>query len=138
MSVPVKRRVQRIASTFNAKARRLHVSGVVSWEMLASLPPRCVYCGTELRLDDGTWDHVIPFDQGGTNWLTNINRCCTTCQRSKFTKTPGQYKEHTERLVRCKRPGCPNTYQPRWAEWEAGRARYCSHRCAGMAKGQAW
>lgn len=147
MSVPVKRRIQRIASTFNAKARRLHVPGVVSWEMLANvgrvdrtgpIVALCAYCEIELRLEDGTWDHVLPFDRGGTNYLHNIVRCCTACQRSKFTKTPDEYAEHMDRLVTCKRPGCGNQYRPRWAEWEAGRARYCSHQCAGMAKGQGW
>ena len=34
----VKRRLQRIASTFNAKARRLHVPGVIGWQMLAAMP----------------------------------------------------------------------------------------------------
>jgi len=139
--VPVtdnKRRLQRVASTFNAKARRLHVQGVVSWQMLASAGDSCRYCGLELRLEDGSWDHYIPWDRGGTNQITNIVRCCTGCQRSKFTKTEAEYAEHVVRLVTCKRPGCGNTYQPRWAEWQAGRARYCSHQCAGMAKGQGW
>lgn len=133
-----KRRLQRIASTFNAKARRLHVPGVVNWQMLAAMPGVCVYCDTELRLDDGTWDHATAFDRGGTNEITNIVRCCHRCQRIKFNKTPGEYAEHAVRLVVCKRPGCGNTYQPRWAEWQNGRARYCSHQCAGMARGQSW
>jgi hypothetical protein len=136
VSVPVKRRLQRIASTFNAKARRLHVPGVVSWEMLASVGDSCAYCGAILRLEDGTWDHIVPFDRGGTNHLTNIARCCTTCQRRKFNKTPGEYAAHRELTITCARPGCGNTYQPRWAEWQNGRARYCSHACAGWAKGR--
>lgn len=134
----IKRRLQRIASTFNAKARRLHVPGVVSWQMLASMPGVCAYCGIELRLEDGTWDHATAFNRGGTNEITNIVRCCMQCQRTKFDKTPVEYAEHSVRIVTCKRPGCGNTYQPRWAEWQNGRARYCSHRCAGMAKGQSW
>jgi len=136
--VSTKRRLQRISSTFNAKARRLHVPGVVSWQMLASLGDICRYCDTELRLEDGSWDHYIPFDKGGTNELTNIVRCCTTCQRTKFTKTEDEHFEHGRRIVTCKRPGCGRQYQPRWAEWQNGRARYCSHQCAGSAKGQGW
>jgi len=136
--VPVKRRLQRVASTFNAKARRLHVPGVVSWQMLATAGDTCRYCGTELRLEDGTWDHYLAFDRGGTNEITNIVRCCTTCQRTKFTKTEAEHVEHERRIVTCKRPGCGNQYQPRWAEWQNGRARYCSHQCAGSAKGQDW
>lgn len=142
-----KRRLQRIASTFNAKARRLHVPGVVSWEMLANVGrldrdgpiiAECHYCGTELRLEDGTWDHVVAFDRGGTNYLTNIVRCCTSCQRRKFTKTPEEYAAHQELTVLCARPGCGNTFKPRWAEYINGRARFCSHRCAGAARGQGW
>ena len=134
----IKRRIQRIASTFNAKARRLHVPGVVNWQMLATLGNKCRYCGFEMTLEDGSWDHYMPWDKGGTNHITNIVRCCLTCQREKFTKSEDEYAEHRSRLVTCKRPGCMNTYQPRWAEWQAGRARYCSHQCAGMARGQDW
>lgn len=132
----IKRRLQRIAATFNSKARRLHVPGVISWEMLASMKGSCAYCGIELRLEDGTWDHVVPFDRGGSNEITNIVRCCTSCQRRKFNKTPSEYAEHQVLTVTCARPGCGNTYQPRWAEWKNGRARYCSHACAGSAKGK--
>jgi len=136
--VSIKRRLQRIASTHNAKARKLHVPGVLSWQMLAAAGDYCRYCGTELRLEEGSWDHFLAFDRGGTNEISNIVRCCTACQRRKFTKTEAEYAEHRDRLVTCKRPGCGVQYKPRWAEWEAGRARYCSHVCAGMAKGQGW
>jgi len=131
----IKRRLQRIASTFNAKARRLHVPGIVSWQMLAAMPGTCHYCGLELSLDQGTWDHVAAFDKGGTNEITNIVRCCTDCQRRKHTKTPEEFAEHQVLWATCKRPGCGRQYQPRWAEWINGRARYCSRRCSGSARG---
>jgi hypothetical protein len=129
----IKRRLQRIAATFNAKARRLHAPGVVAWQSLVLLGDTCHYCGVELRLEDGTWDHVVAFDRGGHNYVTNIVRCCTTCQRTKFTKTPEEFGQHQALRVTCALPGCMNEFQPRWAEWKAGRARYCSHRCAGAA-----
>ncbi len=131
--IPV-RRLQRIASGFNAKARRYHVPGIVSWGMLASFPQRCEYCGTGLDLNQGTWDHQIAFDKGGTNEISNIVRCCTDCQRRKFTKTPAEFAEHRDQWVQCSRPGCPNQYKPRWAEYQRGRARYCSHQCAGAMR----
>ena len=62
--VTVQRRLQRIASGFNAKARKWRVPGVVTAEMLAMKGSRCAYCPTELSLWDGTWDHVVPFDKG--------------------------------------------------------------------------
>jgi hypothetical protein len=134
----MKRRIQRIASSFNAKARKNHAPGVVTWEMLASLPAYCRYCGIGLDLEHGTWDHYVAFDRGGDNWITNIVRCCTTCQRTKFTKTEAEFAEHKGMLVTCKRPGCGNQYKPRWAEWQRGMARYCSLRCAGSARGKDW
>jgi len=133
-----KRRVQRIASSFNAKARKRHVQGVVTWEMLAALPPECRYCGIGLGLEHGTWDHYVAWDNGGDNWITNIVRCCTTCQRTKFTKTEEEFRAHQKLIVTCARPGCGATYQPRWAEYQRGMARYCSHTCAGMARGKDW
>lgn len=102
--------------------------------MLAAMPGECSYCNTELTLETGTWDHVIAFDKGGTNLISNIRRCCTNCQRRKFTKTPAEYDEHRAMVVNCALPGCPNTYTPRWAEWQRGKARYCSLKCAGASR----
>lgn len=133
-----KRRLQRIATTFNAKARKQHVPGVISWEMLAALGTRCAYCGIEIDLDHGSWDHVVPFSKGGVNTLVNLVRCCTTCQRAKFTKTPLEHAQAQSLVVQCARPGCGQTFKPRWAEHQRGMARFCSHRCAGMAKGKGW
>jgi 5-methylcytosine-specific restriction endonuclease McrA len=129
-----KRRLQRIASTFNARARKLRAPGVVSWQMLLSLGSECAYDGTLMSINDGSYDHVIPFENGGTNHITNIVRCCMTCQRTKYTKTPIEFAQHRALEVTCARPGCGNTYQPRWAEYTNGRARYCSHACAGWAR----
>lgn len=121
-----RRRCQRTAASYNAKARRLGRPGVITGEMLAALPGQCAYCGVELGIMDGTWDHVIPFDRGGTNVIENIVRCCTSCQRRKFTKTPAEYEEHQQLYVTCALPGCEKQYRPRYAEWQNGRARYCS------------
>lgn len=129
-----KRRLQRIAATFNARARRHRVPGVVSWQMLLNLGDTCYYLGERVAIDEGSYDHIVPFAEGGTNYITNIVRCCMNCQRRKFTKSPDEYAAHRALTVTCARPGCGNTYQPRWGEWINGRARYCSHSCAGWAR----
>ena len=133
-----KRRLGRIASGFNSRARKHHSLGVVSWETLILVDRRygglCVYCGTELPLSGGTWDHQIALSEGGRNDVRNIVRCCVDCQRRKFTKTPEQYAQHQELTVTCPIDGV--VFHPRWAEWLNGRARYCSHRCAGAARWQ--
>ncbi len=132
--VSVKRRLQRIAAGFNAKARKYRVPGVVTAEMLAAMPGRCAYCPTELALSDGSWDHVVPFDRGGNNHLTNIVRCCMDCQRRKFTKTPEEFAEHSAMEVQCALPGCTNRWQPRYAERKRGMARYCSRSHAAKSR----
>lgn len=134
----LRRRLERIAGSFNARARQYHARGVVSASMLTALGDDCHYCGIGLTLDHGTWDHVVPFDRGGSNEITNIVRCCVTCQRTKFNKTETEFAEHQDMVVTCARPGCGNTWKPRWAERKRGMARFCSHQCAGMAKGQGW
>ena len=120
------RRLQRISAGFNRKARQYHVRGVITPPMLIAKGNDCAYCPTTMSLRDGTWDHVIPFDKGGTNEPDNIVRCCTACQRKKFTKTPEQYAEHQAMVVTCALPGCDRTWQPRYAEAKRGMARYCS------------
>lgn len=131
------RRLVRLAAAYNAKARRLGVRGVVTAENLWIIELTglaCAYCGVWLEHGQGTFDHVVPMKDGGRNDLSNIVRCCLTCNREKFTKTPAQLAEHRSRVVTCARPGCGKQYRPRWAEWEAGRARVCSRSCAAKMR----
>jgi hypothetical protein len=97
---------------------------------------QCAYCDVGLEESQGTFDHVVPLDRGGRNNSFNIVRCCVRCNRRKFTKTVEQLAVHEMRLVTCARPGCGNQYQPRWAEYEAGRARLCSRRCSALLRWQ--
>lgn len=130
------RRLGRIASGFNSRARRNRSIGVVSWQQLylvhLRFAGRCHYCGINVAIEGGTWDHQQALSEGGRNDISNIVRCCNTCQRKKFDKTPEEYAEHLNLKVTCPIDG--TVFQPRWAEWLAGRARYCSHRCAGAAR----
>ena len=136
--VTLERRLGRIAAGFNARARKLHSLGVVDWSTLAQVHVKaggkCHYCPTVMELEHGTWDHAISLSEGGRNDITNLVRCCTNCQRRKFTKTPAEYDAHRALTVTCPIDG--TVFKPRWAEYLAGRARYCSHRCAGAAAHQ--
>lgn len=140
MTPELRRRLQRICTTFNARARKLHAPGVVDIRVLVAVAAsgQCHYCDIEVGLEHGSWDHMIPLSEGGANTITNIVRCCTTCQRSKFTKTPAQHQANRELMVKCARPTCHTEFKPRWAERQRGMARFCSHQCAGAARGQGW
>jgi len=129
------RRLVRLSGAMNSKAARLGVMGrvtVTGLMWVEEMYRECNYCGISLEAGQGTFDHVVPYDRGGHNVVFNLVRCCIGCNRRKFTKTPQQLRIHDQRSVTCARPGCGNTYQPRWAEWEAGRARLCSRRCSAL------
>lgn len=129
-----RRRLQRISAAFNSRARQRGVRGVVTAEMLATMPPRCAYCSIGLSLADGTFDHVIPFDRGGDNTLNNIVRCCIDCNRRKFTKSMAEFATHESLLVTCALPGCDRQWQPRYAEHLRGMAKYCSRSHAAKSR----
>ncbi len=133
------RRLVRLAAAYNKKARAYGAHGVIRAQDLSiieQMEPECHYCDIGLEVGQGTFDHVKPLSEGGKNQAFNIVRCCTGCNRRKFTKSPSQFAEHNDRLVTCARPGCGRQYQPRWAEWEAGRARLCSRSCSAKMRWQ--
>ena len=119
---PVIRRLSRIASGFNTKGRRLGRRGTVTWKHLYELGDYCFYCDIGMDKMDGSYD----FDQGGSNDPSNIVRCCVSCQRRKFTKTPEEYAEHRLMRVTCALDGCDKVFTPRYAEAKRGMAKYCS------------
>lgn len=50
---------------------------------------KCVYCGSGENI---TIDHRIPFHEGGKNIPSNIVPACMSCNASKSTLTPWQFK----------------------------------------------
>ena len=146
---PVERRFQRIAAYDNAKAARLGSPGRVSTSDLfrvleASKDPetgdyRCAYCGIGVDPMYCSFDHVLPYDRGGTNWPENLAVSCRDCNRDKFTKTPEEFERWRELMrtgVACAE--CGTVFRPPWGEWIQGRGRYCSRRCTGAVGGRAY
>lgn len=134
---PEQRRLVRLASTINTKARRLGAEGEVTASELAEIFLRsraCHYCGVELEVGHYSFDHVLAFERGGTNWPDNIVVSCFTCNRTKFTKTPEEVVFYRDLVVKCE--VCTTEFKPRFAEWMAGRARVCSRSCAAQKRWQ--
>lgn len=48
----------------------------------------CAYC-SDLACE---WDHVIPLSRGGAHQIGNLVPSCRTCNASKSTKTPSEWK----------------------------------------------
>jgi ribosomal protein L24E len=129
---PEERRLNRLAASYNKKGAKYGVPGTVTAVSLARKPKMCHYCGIDIEVGQGTFDHVIPFYNGGTNEYDNIVRSCLTCNRRKFTKSPAEFAQHKDLVVNCS--VCGKQYQPRWGEWINGRARVCSRVCSGKKR----
>ena len=125
------RRLVRLAGSMNTKALRVGVPGRLTVDDLMLLEDTftvCPYCGIGLRPGEGQFDHVVPFSRGGPNTRFNVIVCCRSCNRQKYTKTPNQHVDYVDFVVNCQ--VCDREFHPRFGEWEAGRGRLCSRRCA--------
>jgi len=132
---PEERRLRRVASSYNRDAERLGQRYRVYWPELFTIESSswtCKYCDIGLDVGQGTFDHAIPLDRGGPNISYNLVRCCYKCQREKGTKTPNEFAESRALEVAC--AICGKVFKPRWNEWQAGRGRLCSRRCAALKR----
>lgn len=126
------RRLTRIASSMNTRARQFGSDGILTAQDLAvavvTWDYTCAYCGVLLTSGQHGFDHMIPLALRGPNRGNNVVPVCQSCNRRKFTKTPAELKEYENLRVNCS--VCKKEYRPRWAEWKNGRARTCSLSCA--------
>jgi 5-methylcytosine-specific restriction endonuclease McrA len=65
---------------------------------------RCQYCGNKARIEELTYDHVVPRSRGGETSWTNIVTACHACNYQKGARTPEEARMHLR-----KRP-----VRPRW------------------------
>jgi 5-methylcytosine-specific restriction endonuclease McrA len=52
-------------------------------DLYATQGGKCVYCPSVLPLGDMHRDHIIPLAKGGTNWISNIQLLCPSCNLRK-------------------------------------------------------
>lgn len=52
----------------------------------------CKYCNADLEIVGKHLDHIMPLTRGGSNWPTNLQYLCPTCNVSKGSKFPWEFK----------------------------------------------
>lgn len=89
----------------------------------------CVLCGSPIKYEDATIDHIVPRSRGGTNDLSNLRCLCERCNRLKDNSLDSELKqsitnilaeelyrnpmtELSNQLIRCIVRGTIKNYQP--------------------------
>lgn len=85
----------------NRKARARNAEGHHSAEdvieILMSQNEKCNSCGIDLA-DGYHVDHIMPLILGGTNWPSNLQMLCPTCNTSKGGLHPDDWEEKRRKL----------------------------------------
>lgn len=76
----------------NYRAQRKGAIGshtLSEWESLKrSCSYRCVFCGKAEPLIKLTRDHILPISKGGSNFISNIQPLCGSCNSTKHNRFP--------------------------------------------------
>jgi 5-methylcytosine-specific restriction endonuclease McrA len=82
------------ATWANRRARRKGAEGSHTAEDLkaiyAAQGGKCAVCHASLR-DRKELDHITPLVSGGSNWPSNLQYLCRSCNRSKGAKDPHDF-----------------------------------------------
>ena len=81
--------VVRLRKAFRRHAKPVKFSRV---NIYARDKHRCQYCGKRCKIDQLTYDHVLPRSRGGRTSWENIVSCCYTCNAHKANRTPAEAK----------------------------------------------
>jgi 5-methylcytosine-specific restriction endonuclease McrA len=93
---PEKRRV----INDNRRARKLAAEGRYTPEDVARITKaqkgRCACCKNRHKL---TVDHIVPLSKGGSNWPSNLQMLCGSCNSAKKDKDPIAFQRELGRLL---------------------------------------
>lgn len=82
-----------LVHTANRRARALAADGTFTPDEFAALCESfgnvCLCCGADGPLEP---DHVVPLSLGGTNWITNIQPLCRSCNARKGNRHCTDYR----------------------------------------------
>lgn len=59
---------------------------------------KCIYCNISIKKSYHA-DHIMPLARGGSNWISNIQLLCPTCNLRKNDKDPIVFAQENGRLL---------------------------------------
>jgi 5-methylcytosine-specific restriction endonuclease McrA len=66
-----------------------HIPKAIRVDVLRRDNYRCVFCGVSAKKAELQIDHVIPFSQGGSNTINNLQTLCSDCNLGKSNRFSG-------------------------------------------------
>lgn len=57
---------------------------------------RCAYCGKKLGDENLTFDHIIPYSQGGQNSIDNLYPACQACNQMRGNKSIEEFRKELQ------------------------------------------
>lgn len=81
----------------NRRARKCNAEGFHTEKEAASLyvqqGRKCAYCRARLTKTERHLDHIVALARGGSNWPSNLQWLCASCNLSKSAKDPIDYAQ---------------------------------------------
>ena len=91
------RAIQRNRRARLAAAEGYHTGAEIK-ALLTKQKGRCVYCSTSIAKKFHA-DHIVPLVDGGSNWISNIQLTCPTCNMQKNRADPIAFAIRLGRLL---------------------------------------
>ncbi|MGL5796238.1 MAG: HNH endonuclease [Waterburya sp.] len=66
-----------------------HIPKTIRVDVLRRDNYRCVFCGISAKKAELQIDHIIPFSQGGSNTIDNLQTLCSDCNQGKSNRFSG-------------------------------------------------
>ncbi|MGL6340322.1 MAG: HNH endonuclease [Waterburya sp.] len=66
-----------------------HIPKAIRVDVLRRDNYRCVFCGVSAKKAELQIDHIIPFSQGGSNTMDNLQTLCSDCNLGKSNRFSG-------------------------------------------------
>jgi 5-methylcytosine-specific restriction endonuclease McrA len=86
----------------NRRARERNAVGSYTIEQIADLARKqnykCANCLKSIRKGFHR-DHIVPLSRGGSNYISNIQLLCASCNCSKHNKDPIEFAQKNGRLL---------------------------------------